>query len=234
MYSKALTGLSLLMTFSLCACSPSSAHPSDIKTFEVTVDNLTNAAEHSGQPFSPPVFVTHDEAVNLWNTGDKASMNLRDIAESGNRDPMVMMLKKAGKHILSLETPLMSPLMPAQSVTVRVKVDTAHPYLSSAWMLGRTNDGFSGQTMIDLMKVSAPITYNLYGLDAGTEVNNEKAGFLPALGKGNQRDPEDLPISIHEGITGKADAPLMWNWSTNSMAAGQTPVAKVTITPINQ
>lgn len=104
-------------------------------------------------------------------------------------------------------------------------MDAAHPYLSHAWMLERTNDAFGGQDSINLFAQEGTKMYELVGLDAGTEINSEKRGFLGSLGGGNARDPENGLIRLHEGITGRGDAPLSWSWGD--------PVAQVTITPVD-
>lgn len=93
-------------------------------------------------------------------------------------------------------------------------------------MLGNTNDGFSGIAGVDAYDLKKPVTLEVRGYDAGSEKNNEKKGFLPALGGGNMRDPEDGVISYHKGIRGDADAPIAWNWDVNK------PVARVTLTPL--
>lgn len=216
----------------LAGCGSSKGY-SNTRTFQITVTDLTNSSPNSGQPFSPPVFATHDSSVSLWKSGSKSSLGIQNIAESGNRTVLVDSLTPlVGGKVLSLATPLSSPLLPGNSVTVTVTVDADHPFLSSAWMLGRTNDGFSGQDSLNLFTQDGTKTYDLFGYDAGTEVNSEKTGFLGALGGGNARDPEDAVIRIHEGITGRGDAPLAWNWNNGATPANQTPVARVTITPV--
>nr|WP_309687767.1 spondin domain-containing protein [Armatimonas sp.] len=221
-----LSGAVLAVTTSLLTGCASGTQLSTTRTFEVTLTNLTSTADSSGQPFSPPIFVTHDATTKLWELNGTASLGIQNIAETGSRAAQVSALQPlASTSVLSMETPLSSPLRPGASVTVRVKVDAAHPYLSHAWMLERTNDAFGGQDRIDLFPQEGTRTYELVGLDAGTEVNNEKRGFLGSLGGGNARDPENGLIRLHEGITGRGDAPLSWSWGD--------PVARVTITPVD-
>ena len=223
-----LFGIALLGTVGLlmgCGSGNEASTPLGARTFEVTLTNLTSTADNSGQPFSPPVFVTHDATTRLWELGQAASLGIQVIAETGRRSEQLDALNPLkGGSVLSVETPLSSPLRPGASVTVRVTVDAAHPYLSHAWMLERTNDAFGGQDSVNLFTQEGAKTYELVGLDSGTEVNSEKRGFLGSLGGGNARDPESKVIRPHEGITGRGDAPLSWNWSN--------PVARVTITPV--
>ena len=208
-----------------CGSGTQAPTPPGTRTFEVTLTNLTSTADNSGQPFSPPVFVTHDVATKLWELNKAASLGIQVIAETGRRTEQLDALQPLkGSSVLSVETPLSSPLRPGASVTVRVTVDATHPSLSHAWMLERTNDAFGGQDSVNLFTQEGTKTYELVGLDAGTEVNSEKRGFLGSLGGGNARDPESNVIRLHEGITGRGDAPLSWGWSD--------PVARVTITPV--
>ena len=116
--------------------------------------------------------------------------------------------------------------LPGQSRTIYIYVDDKHPLIDAAWMLGNTNDGFSGFTGVDAFHLSETMTFDVRGYDAGSEKNNEKKGFLGALGGGNDRDPENGLIAYHTGIRGDADAPIAWNWDVSK------PVAHITITPI--
>ncbi|MDX1933785.1 MAG: spondin domain-containing protein [Capsulimonadales bacterium] len=192
------------------------------RIYNITLTNLTSTAPNSGQPFSPPVFATHDNTVDLWTLGSAASLGIERIAEAGNRTVLVSDLQPlVGAGVLNLVTPLSSPLPQGGAVTIQIAADAAHPFLSSAFMLGWTNDGFSGQDSIDLFSLTGTTVFDLMGYDAGTEINNERTGFLGALGGGNGRDPENGVITVHTGIRGDVDAPASWNWTN--------PVARISI-----
>ncbi|MGC4047052.1 MAG: spondin domain-containing protein [Armatimonas sp.] len=219
-----VSGMALTSAAVLLSGCGSGTNPATTRTFDVTLTDLTNSAANSGQPFSPPVFVTHDSSVKLWEMNGIASLGVQNIAEGGNRTEQVNALQPMmGTSVMSLETPLTSPLLPGSSVTVRVTVDAAHPYLSHVWMLGRTNDGFGGQAGVNIYSQIGTRTYDIMGMDAGTEVNNEKTGFLGALGGGNARSPENGTIHMHEGITGRGDAPTAWNWANGSLPRKSDP-----------
>lgn len=201
--------------------------------FRITLTDLT-----TGQPFSPPVFASHDATLSLWQLGDPASSGIRQIAESGNRNPLVADLTPlVGSSILGLVTPLSSPLLPGGSVSILIQADAAHPWLSSAWMLGRTNDTFSGETGIDLLGIGGTQTFDLVAYDAGTEVNTELATDVPALG-GSGHVAENGVIHVSPGLRTidhfvggfgvdvngvRTDIPADWKWDVNS------PVARLTI-----
>jgi hypothetical protein len=191
------------------------------KSILVTIENVL-----TGQPFSPSVIESHAAAAApLFKLGDKASDALVAVAEGGNIGMFSVMAAKnpdgaVGDAALAIHT------LPGQTRSVIVHVDADHPLLDGLWMLGNTNDGFSGFTGVDAFSLTAPTTIEVKGYDAGSEKNNEKKGFLGALGGGNDRDPEDGVIGWHTGIRGDADAPKDWNWDVNA------PVAKVTFTPL--
>ena len=191
--------------------------------FHITLENLTNPAPDSGQPFSPPVFVTHDGTLSLFEVGTAASFGLQQVAEEGDNGPLLADLNtQLGTGVLDIVVATAGPLLPGQSVSFTINADAARPFLSAVWMLGRTNDGFSGFVSRNLL--TNPGTFTLDSYDAGTEVNNESALFLPSLG-GILNDPEGGVVTTpHPGIQGIADAPLSWGW--------QEPVARVTATAV--
>lgn len=201
------------LTAVLVFCSLLPADDLRAESFSITLTNLTNTGPNNGQPFSPPVFVTHDATLSLWEAGQAATPGLALIAEEGVSDLLVTDLQtQLGAGVSGIATPSVSPLMPGQSLTFTVTTDATRPFLSSAWMLGRTNDGFTGNNALDLFGALAPGGYELFALDAGSEVNNESALFLPALG-GTLNDPENGVVGIHTGIRGDADAPASWGFS---------------------
>ena len=185
-------------------------------TFLITLENLTNPSANSGQPFSPAVFATHNSSLSFWDMGAPASFGLQQIAEEGDNAPFLSDLALAGSAVGTTHT-LGAPTMPGQSVTFSITTDASHPFLSSAWMLGRTNDGFSGMRSFDLSTVgTSPVSLSLFALDAGTEVNNEQSAYVPALG-GVFNDPENAVVDIHPGLRGSSDptsnVPDSWKWT---------------------
>ncbi len=191
------------------------------KTVEITIENLT-----TGQPFSPSFFEARGEkAQPLFKLGDKASDELVGVAEGGNIGGYSVAAAKdmgmsLGDAVLAIHT------LPGQTRTTTIHVDQAHPFVDGVWMLGNTNDGFSGISGVNAYELTGPKTVEVRGYDAGSEKNNEKKGYLGAIGGGNMRDPENGVITYHTGIRGDADAPKEWNWDVTK------PVARVTLTPV--
>ena len=189
----------------------------------ITIENLT-----TGQNFSPSFFATHAaDAAALFKLGEAAGEPLWSVAEGGNIGPFSGAAARSigstyGDAILAIHTP------PGGRQTVFIEVDEAHPLVSGVWMLGMTNDGFSGVSGHNAYELSAPVTIDVMAYDAGSEKNNEKRGFLGALGDGNMRDPEDGVVTAHTGIRGDADAPAEWKFDPAA------PVARITLTPLDQ
>ncbi len=191
------------------------------KTVQITIENLT-----TGQPFSPSFFESRGaDAAALFKLGDTATEALAAVAEGGN---IGMYSSGAAKDMGNTlgDAVLAIHALPGQTRHVTIQVDEKHPLIDGVWMLGNTNDGFSGFVGVDAYKLTAPMTLEVRGYDAGSEKNSEKKGYLGALGGGNMRDPENGVVTYHEGIRGDADAPKDWNWDVKG------PVAKVTITPV--
>lgn len=207
-----------LLPLALCAAAlggGAPVRPVDTHTYEITIENLTK-----GQGFSPPVFFTHGGGMHLFEAGKKASLGICRIAEEGNNAPIMLMalgMKKHGK-VGAVETGL--PIEPGKSGTCRIEVDESHPMISGAWMLGMTNDGFTGIDCLDTMAVGEMRSMTLKGWDAGTERNDERQTDMIAL-MGPNRNPENGVIRAHPGIKGNKDAPRKWDFHGD--------VARVTI-----
>ena len=187
------------------------------KTIRITIKDVI-----TGQPFSPTYAESRTTAsAPLFKLGEKAPDALVAVAEGGNIG-MFSVGAAMNKGSAIGDAQLAIHTLPGQTRTFFVHVDEKHPLIDAVWMLGNTNDGFSGFTGFDGYKLKGSASLDVRGYDAGSEKNNEKKGFLGALGAGNDRDPENGVITYHTGIRGDADAPKAWNWDVNG------PVAHVT------
>lgn len=194
----------------------------DGRAIMVTIQNVL-----TGQPFSPSFFEARSAgSAPLFKLGEKASDALTAVAEGGNIGMFSVGAAKNTDSTLG-DAALAIHTLPGQTRTFIIHVSQNHPLIDGVWMLGNTNDGFSGVSGIDAFSLTGPTTVDVLGYDAGSEINSEKKGFLGALGGGNERDPENGVITQHAGIRGDADAPKDWNWDVNA------PVAHVTFTPLN-
>ena len=104
--------LSVLATIAVLSTQviPTSAEMS-VETYEVTIINLTEM-----QVFSPPIFVTHAERLNVWSRGALASDGARLVAETGDTSALASMIEGAATNVVRLE----DPLPPGASMTVTI------------------------------------------------------------------------------------------------------------------
>jgi hypothetical protein len=212
--------------------------------YEVTITNLT-----SGQPLTPPVVATHQRRLEVFEVGDEASFEVKEIAENGNNAPLLSALAGDGRVSQVMQAG-MGPLVPAgtpgaalfpDSVTFTITAEPRAKHLSFVAMLVCTNDGFTGVSGLRLpKKVGRSITAYTNGYDAGTESNTEDFADIvppcqgligvssgePGAGVSNPALAEDGVIRHHPGIQGGADlVPGVHGWTD--------PVAKVVITRIH-
>ena len=185
--------------------------------YRVTMYNLT-----SGQPFTPPVAAIHRQSIGLFEVGEPASFEVKEIAENGNIMPLVE-LASTNKQVIDAAVtpgPTIPPVLPGEMVSFDVEGRTGAKYLSIVSMLICTNDGFTGANTLRLPKrVGAMETVDAYGYDAGTEINTESwADLVPpcagltgfdngGMGSG-MSDPalfEGGTVQMHPGIAGGDD-----------------------------
>lgn len=204
--------------------------------YKVTVTNLT-----PGQPITPPLLVTHNEDVSIFKVGEESSIELAQLAENGNLEPLVE--KLSGMAGVSQVVTGNAPLVPANdpgetglayTETFMISAEPRSRQLSFVSMLVCTNDGFAGIDTVWLPHNTKTIYAKAY--DARSEINTEDfANLVPpcqeAIGvsSGDEgtgtSDPsisEDGIVIPHPGIAGIADLiPSVHEWSD--------PVVKIEI-----
>ena len=206
------------------------------KTYKVTITNLT-----AGQPFTPPLLLTHARRTGIFTVGEAASEEIQAIAENGNTAPLQMAL--ADDVYVHQVVAGMAPLVPANdpgqtgfgsSATFNITTHGSARSLSFASMLICTNDGFTGLDSVRLPNHRKTVYSVAY--DARTETNTEDfvdivppcQGLIgvssddPGTGMTNPNLAEDGIIIPHVGINGGVDLfPEVHGWSD--------PVAKIVI-----
>lgn len=150
----------------------SHAAPS-LRVYDVTITNLT-----SGQPLTPPVVATHRRPVDVFEVGEAASFEVKEIAENGNVEPLADALA-VDKHVFESNVfpslPGPGPIL-HNGGTLNLQITASPPamYLSFVSMLICTNDGFTGLDAQRLpKKVGDSVTVYPDAYDAGTEINTE-------------------------------------------------------------
>lgn len=222
--------------FGLALILPVLAHGAGGKTYRVTITNLT-----AGQPFSPPVLVTHSKRTSIFTVGEPVSEGIQAIAENGNNGPILAALAEDANVHQVVEGS--APLVPANdpgstgfenSMTFEITAHGRARFLSIASMLICTNDGFTGVDSIRLPGYKKTV-YSA-GYDARTEANTEDFADIvppcqgligvssgdPGTGTSNPLLAETGVAIPHAGIVGGIDLlPQVHNWSD--------PVAKIEI-----
>ena len=206
-------------------------------TYEVTVTNDTG-----GQPFTPPLAVTHRKSLVVFEVGEAASLGVQEIAENGNLGPLEAALT-GHKHVSDLVIALGSPppILPGTSRTFTITAGKGAKYLSFVSMLICTNDGFTGLDAVRLPKDGDDTSvYMTMAYDAGTEINTEDFDDMvppcdpltggpggSGTGTSNPALAENGVIHMHGGIQGGNDlSPSIHGWTG--------PVATVSITRVDK
>jgi hypothetical protein len=213
------TCLALGAALAVPALLPARAADPASRRVAIEYEDLTRT-----QPLSLAPFVSHVAGMHLWEVGKPAGASIQVLAEDGNPEWILgAAVNGAGGDYGDAAVAL--PVMPGGRRRVELQVDERHPMVSGAWMLGATNDGFAGIDAVDAYRLHAPLTVEVFGLDAGTEVNSEKKEFAPLLG-GLLHDPEHGVVARHPGIRSDADLPAKFRFDPAK------PVGRVTITPL--
>jgi Spondin_N len=188
------------------------------RTWQVTVENLTPAGS---QPLSPPLFVVHGKRADIWSVGDIANHGVAAIAEDANNAPLESALPSL-PGVRDVFTGAGGPIPSGESRSYLVEANGARDRLTVLTMLVNTNDAFTGLDSLQFRNQGTMVFRMAY--DAGSERNNELAGFIPGPCCNNPfvRDPEGALIAPHPGITGIGDLdPAVYNWTG--------PAVKITV-----
>jgi hypothetical protein len=206
------------------------SQPAAAEQFEITIENL------SPNVLTPAPFIAHDAGFDLFDSGSMVSAEVELLAEDGIPDGVVDLATGGlGDTVADFGVAGSMPIHPGESASVMIETDMAHPYLSFASMLAFSNDGFIGWAYGDGAKDLFPGGTPFMGVfmvtpdgvwDAGTEVNDELAGHVPALGAplGAGVDEHGVLMRPHGGILGVGDIPIERNWTGGD-------VARITIVP---
>ncbi len=235
----AMTALAVpVMALGVAACGDDDDGAADAPTeavdYEVTITNT-----NPGQPFTPPLVVTHGEAGQLFAVGQEANEAIQEIAENGNLEPGLGLTGVT--TVQGAETPIVPTGSPAagmfpDAVTFTVTAQPGEGLISWASMLICTNDGFTGVDGLALPAEGETASAMVNAYDAGTETNTEAfADIVPpcqdlmgvsgddGTGMSNPDLAEGGTIEPHPGISGDADlVPDTHGWSD--------PVAEISVT----
>ncbi|HEY0207150.1 MAG TPA: spondin domain-containing protein [Acetobacteraceae bacterium] len=218
---KYLTRLTIGTALAVPALLPARAADPASRRVAIECEDLTRT-----QPPSSAPFVSHVVGLHLWEMSKPAGVPIQVLAEDGNPEWILgATVNGTGASKGYGDAAMGLPALPGGKRRIELQVDEGHPMVSGAWMLGKTNDGFAGVDAVDAYHLRAPLTVEVFALDAGTEVNSERKEFTPALG-GLLRDPEHGVVALHPGVRGDADLPASVRFDPAK------PVGRVTITPM--
>ncbi len=191
------------------------------RRIEVTITNITRA-----QIFSPPVVISHKKDFQLFQLGQPASAQLYPLAEDGLTDPLTAHLARL-PSVYDYAVAA-GPVMPGDSVKLKVSARGAFRFISAAGMLVITNDSFFALPSVRVPLIGKrAVAVGAY--DAGSETNSELCAFIPGPPCGNDgvRDTGAAEgyVHVHSGIHGTGDLePSMHDW--------RNPVAQILIRPV--
>ncbi|MGF1789842.1 spondin domain-containing protein [Photobacterium profundum] len=170
------------------------------RSYTVTVKNLT-----PNQPLSPLAVLAHNDQYRLFSVGEAASDGLEILAESG--DNSSILAEKETNTNVGYSFSGTGVVLPGNSDTITFTIDpTQASLVSVASMLVNTNDGFVGETQLDLtsLAVGASLNMNMAVWDSGTENNDESTASIPgpaAGGEGfNSARDDNNRVSFHAGV----------------------------------
>jgi hypothetical protein len=198
-------------------------------TYEVTIQDLILGGPDTGQPFSPPVAVVHNSGYSQFEPGMMASPGLELVAREGN--PSVLEGEAlADPNVYSVVVGT-GPYFDMQTIMV---AGNPGDLFSVAWMLGRTNDLFSGLHDVALPAVGS-VEFDTEVWDSGTEENTGLAADIPFYGGHNVGPDEDSPIMTISAYTVHDDpnhGTIMWSFPPSAHVTIRvldgTPTAETT------
>ncbi len=199
----------------------------DGRHYRVTITNAT-----LGQPIAPSLFITHDAGFSLFEIGDAATLALATMAESGDPGWLATAVDGAGgvSDFVILPFDRTPPVMlPSESNSATITALGNAKFFTAVGMLAATNDGFYAVRAVPLPKEGA-ITVYADAYDAGSELNDQLDGHIPATTSGNTdavgTKTGEGYIHVHSGVHdlggGEDDLdPTVHDW--------RNPVLEITI-----
>lgn len=182
--------------------------PPAMASFDVTVENLTNA-----QPLSPVAVVAHQSGYSVFAVGDPATVGLEELAEGGD-NTRILADADADTNVVTTVSGG-APIGPAgvEIITVNVlETDLPALQISVASMVVNTNDAFSAINAVPLDGVAVGESWSAMTIayDAGTEADSEAAADIPGPAGGGEgfnatRSDSADRVAMHSGVISQDD-----------------------------
>lgn len=183
-FGVAVAAIALALTLGAALTGSAAGASGDgTATFRVTITNTT--APEKELTFG--AYLLHTTPGAFWAPGERANRGLEDIAEFAQTEAA---LTELGALLVS------RLLERGDRLTFEVRAKLGD-LLSTAQMVGMTNDAFLGLNSVALFEDGVPLstTLRLEAYDAGTEANTfEETSY--------DGEPTDDPIAFHPEISG--------------------------------
>jgi len=152
--------------------------PSGTVRYRLDFDSVWSETTHpTGFPSSPHfsglIGVTHDESVNLWQAGQKASDGIKSMAETGSKIPLdteIVVAIADGNADVEISGGGIGTSPGSVSLTFHISQD--HSLVSVVSMIAPSPDWFVGTESLDLFANGVwqeKVVVDLYPYDAGTD-----------------------------------------------------------------
>ena len=179
--------------------------------YEVTITNA------SPQILSPPVVVSHQSNVSVFEVGEPASDELAALAEDADAAGLIALLQTVdGVRDVAIGGGV---ILPGESATVSIDAGGSSRTFTVLGMLVTTNDAFYAATE----RVNRGKTFYGEAYDAGSEANTLNCAHIPGppCGNGGVRvtDGAEGAVTISQGINRGTLRPFDW----------RNPVVKVKV-----
>lgn len=240
-YKKCINGRYRFHRFGKCESCKTDKHGKrfvdDKCKYTVRIDNLTFQ-----QPLSSFFVMTHNnDAEPLYEMGEQASEPLAILAEGGN--PTALVDAFEDEDGVSKAFAVQGPVVSGVYREFDVYLSAKHPYLTLGAMAVNTNDCFVALNGVKIGNRGS--VFNLPGIDAGSERNNELCTSIPGpaceAASGNmQSGGGEGFVHIHRGFHGVNEGRTDLKPSELGSNGGpltatgydwRNPMVRVTVTP---
>ena len=169
-----LMALSCLMVYPAVSQSAEDSMAMYVVVFNSTWSAETHPTDFPTSPhFSGLIGATHNSTVKLWEAGGLASPGIKNMAETGGKDPMnseIETLIQSGPAGVKLSGGGINPSPGTVSLDFEISID--FPLVTLVSMIAPSPDWFVGVSELSLMAGGEwvdELVVDLHGYDAGTD-----------------------------------------------------------------
>jgi hypothetical protein len=161
-------------------------------TFNATWSEETHPEDFPPNPhFSGLIGASHNNEVSFWKEGELASPGIKNMAETGSKNPLNTEISSAIFEKTASELISGGGINPSPgSVDLEFKVSEEYPYVTLVSMIAPSPDWFVGVDSLNLFEDGSFVdekTVVLYAYDSGTDSGTTYT---------SPNDPKDQPVPI--------------------------------------